>query len=364
MSTVLDALRKAEQGRDRGAGGYPDDLPPEPPRRGGPRWLWVLLALVALVGAFAGGLELSGGGDDTPEETVVAEVGVAEEAAPARPAPPVEVASAPEPALRITPPERTKPKPRAAKIKSPARADLDAKVERQTRVPVDMHDAPPESGAPQMSEKRRKILERVMDRRKEREERRANRLASREESQGLREAIRSATNPEEREALLAEFREIRRIARAERKAAAAERRVERVEQKVGDPAPEPAPAPAPRVAAVARPEPAPAPALAPPPEPPPAPAAAAAPRTVVLQAGAPADEGLRRPPSGAPQVRINILQWSNDPGRRFAYMSIEGNPAMTQVREGESFQGLTVTRIYPETVEFAHEGSKFLLRAN
>lgn len=95
--------------------------------------------------------------------------------------------------------------------------------------------------------------------------------------------------------------------------------------------------------------------------------AGAAPGTPVVVAevaAEPIDEGLRRPPSNAPQVRINILQYSTEPRRRFAYMSIDGNPSMTQVREGESYQGLTVKRIFPEKIEFAHEGSTFLLRAN
>jgi len=63
-------------------------------------------------------------------------------------------------------------------------------------------------------------------------------------------------------------------------------------------------------------------------------------------------------------VRINILQYSPDPARRFAYVSVEGAGAMTQVREGESYEGLTVRRILPEMVEFANSTSTFMLRAN
>lgn len=250
-----------------------------------------------------------------------------------------------------------------------------ADVERQTRVPVQMHGEnrldPNDPNVAQMSDRRRKVLERVMERRAEREDRRAKRLAARQESQGLREAIRSAATPEERETLLEEFREIRRIARAERKAASAERRLEKLEEQEqleadGGVAPAPQPVPPPRVAAVTRPaEPPPPPGA--PPQGAPSGLSGKAPQPPVQVAKAPAepvDEGLRRPPSSAPQVRINILQYSNDPGRRFAYMSIEGNPAMTQVREGESYQGLTVKRIFPEKVEFAHQGSTFLLRAN
>jgi hypothetical protein len=77
-----------------------------------------------------------------------------------------------------------------------------------------------------------------------------------------------------------------------------------------------------------------------------------------------ARDALRRPPSDAPQVRINILQWSLEPSRRVAYLSIEGGAGIRDVREGEPFEGLTVKRILPEMVEFSHNDATFLLRAN
>lgn len=385
MSTVLDALRKAEEGRDRGGGGgFVDEPPPEPPRRGGRRWLWVLLGLVALVVAFAGGFELSG--DEAPEPEVVAETDeVIETRVAAAPEPPTEVAPAP---------------PREGALPPPPLRQKEREVEPVEVAPPTTNNAPAAVKMPKMSDRRRRVLERVKERRAERESRRESRWANRQQSQGLRDAIRAAATPEERERLLEEFREVRRIARAERKAAAAERRLDREEQKLADgahdvtglwdpkaeaprrdvaparvaaarpPASPPVAAPAapraePPPVAAARPG-APVPAEAPPPEaaePAPAEATTDGPATTVAL-GPPKKEGLRRPPSGAPQVRINILQWSSDPRRRFAYMSIDGNPAMTQVREGESYQGLTVKRIFPEQVEFAHQGSIFVLRAN
>lgn len=382
MSTVLDALRKAEEGRDRGGGGgFVDEPPPEPPRRGGRRWLWVLLGLVALVAAFAGGFEMSG--DDAPAPEVVAET---DEVVEAR------VAAAPEPPTDVAPAS-----PREGGLPPPPLRKREREVEPVEVAPVTTENAPAAVKIPKMSERRRRVLERVKERRAEREARRKSRWANRQESQGLRDAIRGAATPEERERLLEEFREVRRIARAERKAAAAERRLAKEEQKLAEGAHEvtgvwdptaKAPrrdVPPARVAA-ARPTTSPAaaapsaPAGAPPPPPAavpsgaPAPAGepspdavaavAAEPTTTTVALGPPKKEGLRRPPSGAPQVRINILQWSSDPRRRFAYMSIDGNPAMTQVREGESYQGLTVKRIFPEQVEFAHQGSIFVLRAN
>ncbi|MBM4243081.1 MAG: hypothetical protein FJ148_04605 [Deltaproteobacteria bacterium] len=72
---------------------------------------------------------------------------------------------------------------------------------------------------------------------------------------------------------------------------------------------------------------------------------------------------LRRAPGGAPQVAINILQWSADPGRRFAFVSVDGGN-MTQVREGDHIGGLTIKHIHQQMIEFGFNDSTFLLRAN
>mgnify|MGYP001338948889 CR=1 FL=1 len=72
---------------------------------------------------------------------------------------------------------------------------------------------------------------------------------------------------------------------------------------------------------------------------------------------------LRRAPGGAPQVAINILQWSAEPARRFAFVSVDGGN-MTQVREGDHIGGLTVKQIHQQMIEFGFNDSTFLLRAN
>jgi hypothetical protein len=72
---------------------------------------------------------------------------------------------------------------------------------------------------------------------------------------------------------------------------------------------------------------------------------------------------VRRSPTGAPQVAINIVQWSSVPSRRFAFVTVDGS-AMTQVREGDRVGGLTVKRIYQRAVEFGFNDSNFLMRAN
>ena len=72
---------------------------------------------------------------------------------------------------------------------------------------------------------------------------------------------------------------------------------------------------------------------------------------------------VRRSPTGAPQVAINIVQWSSAPTRRFAFVTVDGS-AMTQVREGDRVGGLTVKRIYQRAVEFGYNDSSFLMRAN
>lgn len=118
----------------------------------------------------------------------------------------------------------------------------------------------------------------------------------------------------------------------------------------------PPPAPA-EAAPAAAPEPPVTVASVPPPEPAPAAGArSASPTAGTMQV-------LRRAPGGAPQVAINILQWSAEPGRRFAFVSVDGGN-MTQVREGDRIGGLTVKHIHQQMIEFGFNDSTFLLRAN
>lgn len=84
----------------------------------------------------------------------------------------------------------------------------------------------------------------------------------------------------------------------------------------------------------------------------------------VKRAPAPAEPPvLRRPPGGAPQVSINILQWSAEPTRRFAFVTVDGGN-VTQIREGDRIGGLTVKRIYEQMIEFGFNDTSFMLRAN
>jgi len=71
------------------------------------------------------------------------------------------------------------------------------------------------------------------------------------------------------------------------------------------------------------------------------------------------DTGRSKP--GAPKVALSFLQWSSDPARRFAFISIDGAPSQ-RVHEGEVAGGLTVAAITPTGVQFKREGSIFVIR--
>ncbi|MCC6764182.1 MAG: hypothetical protein IT293_05915 [Deltaproteobacteria bacterium] len=68
-----------------------------------------------------------------------------------------------------------------------------------------------------------------------------------------------------------------------------------------------------------------------------------------------------RSPPGAPKVALSFLQWSSDPARRFAFISIDGAPTQ-RVHEGEVAAGLTVAAITPTGVQFKREGTTFVIR--
>ena len=68
-----------------------------------------------------------------------------------------------------------------------------------------------------------------------------------------------------------------------------------------------------------------------------------------------------RSPPGAPKVSLSFLQWSADPGRRFALVSIDGAPSQ-RVREGDSAAGMSVLAILPHGVQFRREGTLFVIR--
>ena len=68
-------------------------------------------------------------------------------------------------------------------------------------------------------------------------------------------------------------------------------------------------------------------------------------------------------PAGAPPVRIQILQWSRDDARRFAFISVDGGRA-TKVGEGTVVGALSIKTIYREMIEIGFGEKSFLLRAN
>lgn len=68
-----------------------------------------------------------------------------------------------------------------------------------------------------------------------------------------------------------------------------------------------------------------------------------------------------RSPPGAPKVALSFLQWSTDPARRFAFISVDGAPSQ-RIREGEVAAGLTVAAITPNGVQFKREGTVFVIR--
>lgn len=118
-----------------------------------------------------------------------------------------------------------------------------------------------------------------------------------------------------------------------------------------------APAPPPNaVAALAPPPPiisAPRPQVAPEAAPEPDVAPPAAPPSSVIDTG--------RAPTGAPRVALTFLQWSADPDRRFAFVSIDGAPSV-RVREGDTASGMSVSQITPTGVQFQREGQSFIIR--
>jgi hypothetical protein len=60
-------------------------------------------------------------------------------------------------------------------------------------------------------------------------------------------------------------------------------------------------------------------------------------------------------------VALTFLQWSADPARRFAFVSVDGAPAQ-RLREGDTTSGLTVAEILPSGVQFKREGQIFVIR--
>lgn len=381
MSTILDALQKAEQetvvGR-RGRGGGP---PAEPPRRRGPqlpRWLIAVAIVAVLAVAFVGGVTLDSS-DDATDQAAVAPPAEGDASAPQQLAAAQVSEQAPPPAEGGAEPAA---QPAAARPHKMSGDGSRHRPDGAAPAPHDKHGAGAANGAAPTTLGRVPYLppgetteglrpggakDKVQRAREARESGLrgvagdgAKRERKRDEVQARRDAIRQ----------LGEARRTERAALTEQLAAAAPPPAAAAvppgepsaapgaaradaSAAAGAPAPEPAPA---EVAAVA-PEPEPA-APAAPGLPPPV-AAAAAPEPPPAQSAL----AVRRPPTGAPNVAINIVWWSPVDERRMAFVSVDGG-SMTQVREGDQVSGLTVKRIYQEMIEFGQGESSFLLRAN
>ncbi len=72
---------------------------------------------------------------------------------------------------------------------------------------------------------------------------------------------------------------------------------------------------------------------------------------------------VRRPPAGAPAVRLSFLLYSPAPGRRTVALAID-NRGLETLHEGESSNdGVEVVRILPDRVELGWNGEHFTVRA-
>ncbi len=69
-----------------------------------------------------------------------------------------------------------------------------------------------------------------------------------------------------------------------------------------------------------------------------------------------------RSPPGAPQVTLSFLQWSSDPMRRFAFLSVDAGPSQ-RVREGDAVGAATIDLITPNGVRLRHEDTLFMIRS-
>ena len=67
---------------------------------------------------------------------------------------------------------------------------------------------------------------------------------------------------------------------------------------------------------------------------------------------------LNEAPSGAPEVSILFVAWSRSPTDRMASMRV-GEGSLSVVHEGEYVEGLQVSAIHPEAVDFQWTGQKF-----
>ncbi len=68
-----------------------------------------------------------------------------------------------------------------------------------------------------------------------------------------------------------------------------------------------------------------------------------------------------RSPAGVPKVVLGMLQWSPQPQRRFAFISVDGSP-FQKLREGERAGDLAITLIGKDSVTLQYESTRFVIR--
>ena len=402
VSTVLDALAKADAKKPGRADSSlsPAGGPPPPPRS---RFWRILGLLVLLVSGFVVGLFSDDEDDVVPAEVAVSSpapnAGSAE--VPIKPAsadasrPVADSRVARVPVAPVPPGDSSRPRPKAgaAGLAPPPSADGQAEVEEKTPTgkPRDSAQAEERSrwresrmaARDQAREARARVAKGEISREDYREERRALRAQARLEredrQQDRREAqIARRLDLQERRAAQAAARTGRigttgsSIGSTERTGAAGARDPFLPEERGSADAVAASEQGNPQTASAAAGQPLRGAGVAETTEG--GGAAPAVPSTVPVEmplvAAAPAmpPEGhgleLRRwVPAGAPSVRIQILQWSRDDSRRFAFISVDGGRA-TRVAEGAVVGPLSIKTIYREMIEIEFGEKSFLLRAN
>ncbi len=74
------------------------------------------------------------------------------------------------------------------------------------------------------------------------------------------------------------------------------------------------------------------------------------------------EEILRRPPRGAPRVRVSFLLYSEDPGRRRVMLTVNDATDLVTAYEGQRVEALEIARILPDEVHLRYEGKVFAVQ--
>jgi hypothetical protein len=74
------------------------------------------------------------------------------------------------------------------------------------------------------------------------------------------------------------------------------------------------------------------------------------------------EEILRKPPRGAPRVRVSFLFYSKDPGRRRVMLTLNDTPDLVTAYEGQRIEAFEIARILPDEVHLRYEGKVFAIQ--